>query len=172
MSAEYNEEAKARLMAKVTKNEHTDCWNFGGALASKGNGEHRFLHYRHGGLKETRAHRVAYLLFIGPIPDGQLIRHKCDNASCVNPAHLEPGTHQDNMSDKALRGPNKSATGIKGVYECNTGYLAKVKHRGQLAQKFFKRTEDAAAWVGEQRQRLHGLIPTAPLVSSVQLALF
>ena len=54
--------------------------------------------------KITRAHRFSYETFVNKIPDGILVRHKCDNPSCVLPAHLELGTQQDNMNDKVRRG--------------------------------------------------------------------
>ena len=56
--------------------------------------------------KRVMAHRVAYAKARGLPLDaivGLVIRHKCDNPSCVNPEHLEEGTHQDNMDDKVTR---------------------------------------------------------------------
>lgn len=44
-----------------------------------------------------RAHRVAYALLIGPIPDGMQLDHLCRNRSCVNPDHLEPVTNRENQ---------------------------------------------------------------------------
>jgi hypothetical protein len=43
------------------------------------------------------AHRVAYELMVGPIPDGNVIDHLCSNRSCVNPHHLEPVTQDENV---------------------------------------------------------------------------
>lgn len=51
------------------------------------------------------AHRVAYELAVGPIPQGLELDHLCRNRGCVNPAHLEPVTHRTN----ALRGEGVGA---------------------------------------------------------------
>ena len=52
----------------------------------------------------VRAHRFAYETFNGPIPDGLVVMHTCDNPPCVNPRHLELGTSQDNNDDKVQKG--------------------------------------------------------------------
>lgn len=57
------------------------------------------------------AHRVAYEHWVGPIPDGLIIRHKCDNPPCINPDHLEPGSHVDNSRDRVERGRSRVSKG-------------------------------------------------------------
>lgn len=54
--------------------------------------------------KYIYVHRYAYEREHGPIPDGLVVRHKCDNRRCVKLDHLELGTHQDNMNDMIARG--------------------------------------------------------------------
>jgi len=74
-----------------------DCWEW---TACKSRGYGKF------GLdgKTLRAHRVSYALEIGPIPDGMVICHKCDNPGCVNPAHLFAETQKHNLSDMRSKG--------------------------------------------------------------------
>lgn len=81
----------------------TECWYWTAYKDRQGYGR-----FTLGGWSQ-RAHRVSYELFVGPIPDGLEVLHKCDNPSCVNPGHLEVGTNLLNMQQKAERG--RSAKG-------------------------------------------------------------
>lgn len=68
-----------------------DCWEWTGARHPRGYGE-----VRHEGRK-WRAHRLVWTLLVGEIPKGLEIDHLCRNTGCVNPDHLEPVTHGENM---------------------------------------------------------------------------
>lgn len=69
------------------------------------------------GGRHLYAHRVAWELTYGPIPDGVLALHRCDNPPCVNPNHLFLGTNRDNTADmdnKARRGDHHPVGSLNG----------------------------------------------------------
>lgn len=77
-------------------------------------------YFRLNGKKEL-AYRLVYTLMYGAIPDGQVVRHKCDNSACCNPYHLELGSHQENMDDMKERQrhglPHHTVKSIKRLIE-------------------------------------------------------
>lgn len=52
----------------------------------------------------TRAHQLAYVTWVGPIPPGKIVCHTCDIPQCCNPSHLYAGTYKDNVQDAIRRG--------------------------------------------------------------------
>lgn len=61
------------------------------------------------GRSNVRVHRLSYSLWNGPLEDGKLIRHRCDNPPCYEPTHLVQGTHLQNMADAVARGRRKQS---------------------------------------------------------------
>lgn len=80
----------------------TDCWIWEGTIDGNGYGHLQTLWATEMG---KFAHRISYRLFRGEIPEGKLIRHKCDVRKCVNPDHLEIGTKKENNHDALARNP-------------------------------------------------------------------
>jgi len=97
---------KERFWAKVDVRGPDDCWPWLGAAGPRGYGR-----FAIGDGAMTGPHRFSYELVCGPISDGMLICHHCDNPSCCNPAHLFVGTNTDNMQDAKAKG--RLATGDK-----------------------------------------------------------
>lgn len=99
----------ARFWAKVDKENGpvmpgmaTPCWEWRGARSRKGYGTFSVL--VDGRRTNTLAHRFAWVLVNGPMPDGHEACHRCHNRGCVRPDHVYAGTHHRNMRDAVERG--------------------------------------------------------------------
>jgi hypothetical protein len=123
-----------RFWVKVQKGD--GCWMWTGSMGAQGYGVIK----RAG--RFSGAHRISYELNVGEIPEGLIVRHRCDNPSCVRPDHLELGTRADNARDKMLR--SRQARGSQhGWSKLNDEQVAEVRQLYQsgescngIAQRF------------------------------------
>ena len=89
-----------RLEQLYMPDPNSGCWLWIGSLKMNGYGS---IGIKIGNRWKTKlAHRISYETFIGPIPNGLPLDHKCRVRSCINPAHLEPVTPSENLRRSPL----------------------------------------------------------------------
>jgi len=132
-----------RLESRLDKSPASGCWLYLGARLPRGYG----IIGAGGKRKKIYAHRAAWIVWRGPIPEGMHVCHRCDNPPCCNPDHLFLGTRSDNMRDCVQknrlnvgdrRGTNNgraklSEEQVREIREC---YAKGGVSQSQLAAKF------------------------------------
>lgn len=121
---------RRRLLSKLDMSGGFDsCWLFTGARTGWGYGNFYMGHRYYG------AHKAAYLLFVGPVPEGMEVDHlchvrtdcaggiECPHRACANPSHLALATHRNND----LRGCGQSAENIR-LTHCRRGHAFDEKN--------------------------------------------
>jgi len=99
-----------RFWAKVDMPDPIECWEWQG-MKKPGWGGYGLFWFD--GTSQNKAHRTAWNLIYGDIPDGLGVLHTCDNPSCVNPLHLWLGTQRDNRLDMENKGRSRIVRGSK-----------------------------------------------------------
>lgn len=99
---------EARFVSRYVANPTTGCYEWLGAISSSGYGNVRIGH------REIGAHVASFVRWVGPLPGGHFVLHRCDNKRCVRPEHLFHGTHQDNVDDMVAKARNYKGGGSIG----------------------------------------------------------
>ena len=131
-----------RFWRKVDRSGGPDaCWVWLAGRQSAGYG----LFYLDGSPKV--AHRVAYEITVGPIPDGMQLDHLCRVRACVNPGHLEPVSNREN----ALRGVGPTAVNAAKT-SCVRGH-GFTPENTRISPSSGKRTCRTCEWLGRPQRR-------------------
>lgn len=142
----------ARFSAKVSIIASTGCHEWQSTLHRDGYGKF----YYEG--DQVQAHRVAYMLFVGEIPAGKMILHRCDNRRCVNPQHLYTGTAKQNVADKVARSKWYGSMRFKAgaIDECRRLYALGAMSQQEIADKLNMDQTSVSRFVrGKYRPRIH-----------------
>lgn len=104
------------FMKHVLPEPMSGCWLWSAADDSHGYGYAFSRAY----WKQIKAHRLSYELFVGPVPEGKELDHKCRVRCCVNPQHLEPVTHLENV--RRGEGGKAGAAFQRSKTHCRSGH--------------------------------------------------
>ena len=117
--------AKSTMQERIFRwsdvNQSSQCWEWIGCKEKDGYGR---VNAEIDGTRETLAHRASYRTFVGQIPDDKEIDHICKNRCCVNPAHLRPLTHLENVA----RGDYSTTHRNKVKTHCKRGHALSGKN--------------------------------------------
>lgn len=146
-------ELQRRVLARVSKDAASGCWNWTGATTRGGYGTYRTM-----GMATT-AHRVAYMAWVGDVPPGMELDHLCKNTRCVNPEHLEAVTHAENVAraSKAMQTHCEAGhefteantytkkNGCRSCRTCNAARQRKLREKNQDRYRGYDRNRKRRA---------------------------
>lgn len=136
-----------RFWAKVDKTGPNECWIWTASLNDKGYGNIGLG----GSGNVAYAHRVAYELVVGPIPHGLVLDHVCRTPACVNPAHLEPVTQEENLARSHLWHARRESCKYGHPFTSENTYTYKGTRHCRECDR--RRSRD---WQRRKRNRISG----------------
>jgi hypothetical protein len=132
-------ELAERLLAsgKVVKME-SGCWEWTGKTGKLPDGRRGYGKVSVNG-KQVPAHRVFYLAFVGPIPDGLVMDHTCINRPCVNPDHLRAVTVRINNRENRITERKHRFTNDDICLKCGAKVRVYIWNNGRDGKQTFRR---------------------------------
>lgn len=156
-----------RFWAKVEKTD--GCWTWTGKACNS-------FGYGVVGVegRQTQAHRAAYLLAHGSIPDDKVISHRCDNPKCVRPDHLEAVSQKKNLEGMVARGRHPMAKltpeDVSTIRADRAGSAVELAARFGVGRAQVHRIRAGRAWVSGKAERQPLETPPATSVSPADLS--
>jgi len=130
-----------KFWEKVLLDDDDKCWEWRASKSRKGYGNF-YLSIGHSKSKHCLAHRMAWKLTYGDIPEGLQVCHHCDNPGCVNPGHLFVGTNRDNILDAKKKGRLANRKGEKHpgakLNEDKVKRIRELRKRGYTLERLGK----------------------------------
>lgn len=145
---DYTQSDRERFWSKVGKTD--GCWTW--SASKKPNGYGQFMMWP----KLRYAHRVAYEMLVGELPDKADLDHTCHNRACVNPEHLRLTTRKQNLENHS-GAPSNNTSGVRGVswHRQHGKWHARVGHLGRTYNAgLFDTIAEAEAAVIAKRNEL------------------
>lgn len=136
----------AGVIAKLAENIHfvpeAGCHLYAGTQKAKGYG---VIHGKH---RNYAAHRVAWVIANGSIPDGLSVLHKCDTPACCNPEHLRLGSNQENVDDAVAKGRRFTKLTPSQVLEIRSGLhsIRSLARRFSVARSTISEARSGQTW--------------------------
>lgn len=150
-----DERLESRFWSKISPDPESGCWRWVGGL-----GPHGYGKYWSEGKTKGQAHKMVYEKLVGPVPEGLELDHLCRVRCCVNPDHLEPVTHAENIRRSPLIAQAFSARveEQKAITHCPQGHEyteenTKRDKRGCRLCRICQRAAQAK-WAEANREKL------------------
>lgn len=140
-----------RILSRIERLPECGCWIWMGATIRKEYGTIGSSPF----TDEVLVHRISWILFKGPIPEGAQVLHHCDTPPCINPDHLFLGSNQDNVDDKMQKGRFKPVIGANhGMAFLIDEQVLEIRRRYAAGE----RQVDLADAFGTNRQRIYQIV--------------
>lgn len=131
------------------------CWVWSGSHDVDGYGR---VGIRGGSRK---AHRLSYETFIGPIPSGGCVCHRCDNPPCIRPDHLFVGTNRENIADRTRKGRDAHAES-SGMARLTSALVAELRASSESTAAWARRHNVSVSASGSARRGITWKSVSAP----------